>query len=142
MKIIFDYNRTIFDPESGKLYPGVFELLKKLSLENELFLVSFNEPGRKETIDGLKIGKYFQKILFVDEKTVEIFLKLVGKDKKVIVVGDSVRSEIRIGNMLGFVTVRVAQGKFKLQEPENENEIANYEVDDIRKLEKIIKIYE
>ncbi len=142
MKIIFDYNRTIFDPETDDLYPGVLDLLKRLFQENELFLVSRNEPERKNRVRELGIEKYFQEMLFVDEKTEGIFAEIAADSKMVVVVGDSIRDEIRIGNLLGFVTVRVAKGIFKMQKPEDENQTADYEIADIRELEKIIKSYE
>ena len=62
MKIIFDYNRTIFDPETDNLYLGVLELLQKLSSKYELFLISRNEPTRKKRLEELNIKNYFQKI--------------------------------------------------------------------------------
>jgi len=142
MKIIFDYNRTIFNPDTDKLYPGVLGLLSKLSSKHELFLISRAEPGRKNKIEKLNIKRYFKKIIFVAEKSQKIFKKITGNEKEIIVVGDSIKDEIRIGNQLGFLTVRLKKGKFSLEIPRNKNEIPNFEISSINQLKNIISSYE
>ena len=142
MKIIFDYNRTIFDPDTDNLYLGVLELLKKLSSKYELFLISRNEPTRKKRLEELNIKNYFQKILFVNEKSKQVFEEIAGNTKKVIVVGDSISDEIKIGNQLGFFTIRLKKGKFATEIPKNKKEIAKFEITDINDLENIILNYE
>ena len=142
MKIIFDYNRTIFDPETDKLYPGVFELLQKLSMKYELFLISRDEPLRKKRLTELNIKNYFQKIIFVAEKSKQIFKEIAGDTKNTVVIGDSIGAEIKIGNQLGFITVRLKRGKFALEIPQDKDEIAKFEITDIQDLENIILNYE
>ncbi|MFA7315761.1 MAG: HAD hydrolase-like protein [Candidatus Paceibacterota bacterium] len=142
MKIIFDYNRTLFDPETNDLYLGVLELLQKLSKTYELFLISRNEPVRKMRLEAFNIKNYFQQILFVDEKSEQIFKKIGGSTKKVIVVGDSISDEIKIGNQLGFITVRIKKGKFASEVPKTKDEIAKFNITDLRDLESIILSYE
>ena len=138
MKIIFDYNRTIFDPETDDLYPGALRLLQKLSIRYELFLISRNEPARKKRLEELNIKNYFQKIIFVNEKSKKVFKKIAGDTKDVIVIGDSMSDEIKIENQLGFVTIRVKQGKFSMETPKSKSEIAKFEITDINELENII----
>lgn len=142
MKIIFDYNRTIFDPETDNLYPDVLELLQKLSVKCELFLISRNEPTREKRLEEFNIKNYFQKIVFVSEKSKKVFEEMAGNTKNIIVVGDSINDEIKIGNQLGFITVRLKKGKFAMDIPKNQNEIAKFEIADIKDLENIILGYE
>lgn len=142
MKIIFDYNRTIFDPETDNLYLGVLELLQKLSAKYELFLISRNEPERTRRLEELNIKNYFQKISFVNEKSKKVFQEISGNKKNVIVVGDSISDEIKIGNQLDFVTVRLKKGKFATEIPKNKDEFAKFEITDINELESIILSYE
>ncbi len=142
MKIIFDYNRTIFDPDTDTTYLGVLDVLKRLSLKHELFLISRNEPARKKRVEELNIKNYFQKIIFVDEKSVKIFKEIAGDTKKVVVIGDSIRDEIKIGNQLGFFTIRLKKGKFATEVPRDKNEVAKLEITDINDLENIIVQYE
>ncbi|EKE15794.1 MAG: hypothetical protein ACD_11C00105G0019 [uncultured bacterium] len=142
MKIIFDYNRTIFDPDTDNLYAGVFDLLKNLSKKHELFLISRNEPGRKNRMMEIGISEFFRKAIFIEMKSKKIFKELVGENELALVVGDSIKDEIRIGNKLGFVTIRVKIGKFSRQISMDKSEVAKHNVYSIVELEKIIKLYE
>jgi len=47
MKILFDYNRTLFNPDTNSVYPDVFLVLKTLSLKHELFLITLDKPEKK-----------------------------------------------------------------------------------------------
>ena len=93
-------------------------------------------------MEELNIKNYFQKILFVNEKSKQVFEEIVGNTKKVIVVGDSISDEIKIGNQLGFFTIRLKKGKFATEIPKNKKEIAKFEITDINDLENIILSYE
>jgi len=133
MKIIFDYNRTIFNPETENLYEGAFELLSDLVKDHELYLVSANEVGREEKMKKFGIDIFFKKALFVNNKTVEIFEEIAFKGENVFVVGDNIYSEIKTGNQMDFTTVLVKQGKFS---------ILLHTINDIRELKTLIKNHE
>ena len=138
MKIIFDYNRTLYDPETDALSHGALELLKYSSKGNELFLISRAEPGRSERLERSKIRKYFKRLAFVDVKTPELFLELSDEDKDAIVIGDRVREEIRIGNRLGMKTIWVRQGKFADEMPEGCDDKPTFIVTDLGEVREII----
>jgi len=140
MKIIFDYNRTLFDPETDSLYRGVSGLLKTLSKKYDLFLISKNEPGRKEKFEKMGIKNYFQKVVFVENKTKQLFEDLSNNSCDVFVVGDRVREEIFLGNILGFITVWVKQGKFACELPTKE-QTPKYIINDIRELQTTLSTY-
>ena len=142
MKIIFDYNRTLFDPETDSLCPGVLDLLQNLSQKGELSLVTRNEPGRSNKFDTFKMRDFFTNIAFVDEKTTELFKKIGEGADIVFVVGDRLKGEIRLGNQLGFITVWVKQGKFSFESPSNKEEEPHHIIHDIRDLENLISTYE
>lgn len=142
MKIILDYNRTIFDPETDALYPGVFDMLERLSATHVLYLVSRHEPERLSRVEELGIAQYFQKTLFTGEKSKQLFSELVGEATDVLVVGDSIGDEIKIGNQLGFVTIRVKKGRFASLEPREPDEVATIEIADVTELERVLTSYE
>jgi FMN phosphatase YigB (HAD superfamily) len=142
MKIIFDYNRTIFNPDTSALYSGAFELLSLLSKNHELFLISKNEPGRKDNLKELGIEDFFKETIFVKEKSVEIFKEIVGQEEKALVIGDRIKGEISVGNKLNFTTVWIRQGKFANEGPESKGEEPNHTINDIRELMEILKKYE
>lgn len=142
MKIILDYNRTIFNPETDDLYPDVLDLLIKISKNHELFLISRNEPQRRERLKDFNIANYFEQIFFVDNKSQEVFEGIARGSKDVFVVGDSIGDEIKIGNQLGLITIRIKQGKFADDTPKEIDEQAKFEITNISELGKIISIYE
>jgi FMN phosphatase YigB (HAD superfamily) len=142
MRILFDYNRTLFDPEARALYEGVPQLLEDLSVRNDLFLVSRNEPGRASAFSALGISRYFKKTIFADDKSAELFRELCGESADVFVVGDRVREEISIGNQLGWKTVWVRQGKFAHELPSNAHEDPMFTVRDVREIKTILARYE
>lgn len=142
MKIIFDYNRTLFNPELNELYPGARELLRRLHARHELFLVSRFEQERITQLETLDIRQYFQDVAFVPDKTEEIFIGLVGTALDVMVIGDSITDEIRIGNILGYITIRIQQGKFSGQVPVSKEQTAKHIITSLEEIEPLLKHYE
>jgi FMN phosphatase YigB (HAD superfamily) len=142
MKILLDYNRTLFNPDSDSLYQGVPEFLADLSANNELFLISRNEPGRADTLERFGIKKYFTKVYFVEEKTTSLFEELAQGSADVVVVGDRVKEEISLGNQLGLVTIWVKQGRFANELPSTALEQPTHTVDNVLEIKNIISTYE
>lgn len=142
MKIIFDYNRTIFNPETNDLYEGVFSVLHELSKKHELFLVSMNEASRKNTVKNLGIEVFFKKVLFVDSKSIEVFSTIGNAGENILVVGDSIRNEISIGNKMNFITVWIKQGMFSNILPITKEQKPKHTISDISELKEILKKYE
>lgn len=142
MKIIFDYNRTLFNPDTSSLYEGVSSVLENLSKRHDLFLVSKFEPGRQDMFKKLSIARYFQQVAFVEKKTKELFIDLVGANTDVLVIGDRVKEEITIGNQLGYITVWIKQGKFADELPANQVERPQYIISNVAEITSIISKYE
>lgn len=128
--IIFDFNRTIYDPRVGGPSKGAIELLESLYEHYELCLVSclisgISKEERCEQIASLGLNKYFKFIQVIQgEKTIDDFrecLRIMGLEpQEVLVVGDRLTSEICLGNQLGMATVWYKSGKFSTLKPENE----------------------
>jgi FMN phosphatase YigB (HAD superfamily) len=138
MKILIDYNRTLYNPETNTLYEGVQETLKALSKDNELILISRNEPNRERRLQELGIEEYFTKIAFVAEKNSTLFNELLVGEKKALVIGDRIREEISIGNELGLITIWVRQGKFNGETPRYQEEEPAFVVGDMREVSDLI----
>jgi FMN phosphatase YigB (HAD superfamily) len=140
-RIILDYNRTVFDPDTNALYPGTSEALSMLASNFDLFLVSTNKPERMQAIKDLGIEGFFKRIYFVDEKSDALFEEIAGTQNSItiIVVGDSIRNEITIGNRLGYVTVRFKRGKFADEIPQNKDEHPDFEITALWELIAIFK---
>lgn len=119
--MIIDYNRTLYDPEKDSLVPGALELLNTLQERAlSLILVSRKEEGRSTRLSELGIEHFFSEILFVEEKTEQVFRAIRARypSQFCYVLGDYLYQEIRAGNLACAVTIHFKQGKFAECEPE------------------------
>lgn len=140
--IIFDWKRTLYDPDTKELIEGTRELLN--FLENKkipMILIGKGGDDMQKEVDRLEVGIYFQKIVFAQgEKDPEIFAAQVKDDpKRTLLIGDRVRSELEIGNRLGATTIWVKQGKFADELPENKDQKPDYEVTSLNGCLKLLK---
>ena len=123
--IIFDWKRTLYNPDSKTLTPGAVEILEFLKGKNvPLILIGKGGEDMNNEVERLGVRKYFKSIIFAEgEKDVRVFTKCISKvAPETIFIGDRVRSELEIGNRLGATTIWVKQGKFASEEPENEQQ--------------------
>lgn len=135
--IIFDFNRTIYDPDSERLIKDARFVLQTLRRRGfMLYLISRAGKARRELIKNMKIEKYFCRIITSKEKSRRDFEKIVKSgniDRNLsFVVGDFIREEILIGNSLGLQTIWFKAGKFVNEKPRNKNEKPKYIVSKLR----------
>ena len=141
--LIFDFNRTIFDPEKQKLVARARALLRTLHERGHtLCLVAQAAPSREKLIENLGIGQYFSQIFLVYEKKKKDFEKLIFDfgflPEKTFVLGDRIQKEIRVGNLIGCQTIWIKSGKFRTEIPKNNDEIPNFTVSKLTDILKII----
>ncbi len=113
--IIFDFTRTIYDPDNDRIIPGTKFVLQTLLRRGfTLYLVSSAGRSRKKWIDHL-IGEYFSGLVVKQEKARKDFERLVIPKKvdrnKSFVIGDRRDIEISIGNSLGVQTIWINTAK-------------------------------
>lgn len=145
MNIIFDYNRTLFDPSTDKLFEGTYEILEKLAQEHKLFLLSYNEFGRKQFMRDTDIAKFFENISLVDHKNRTEMLALTSGSSPstpTLVVGDNLRNEIAIGNELGYQTVWLKRGSFSFDTPGNSQAAPTHTISTLEEIFKVIEKYQ
>lgn len=125
MIIIFDFNRTLYDPETGGLFDGAIELLSKLSARgDELHLVSKLEPTRSLAfLTKLGIAHFFKTTAFVTDKSDALRRLIETAPAPVYVVGDYLHGEIRIGNKHGAKTIWLKHGMFSSLMPEMQDDV-------------------
>lgn len=143
MKIlIFDFYRTLYNPEKEGLEKSSKKVLKTLLKSGfELCLVSQGKE-REDLIKKLNLEKYFSKILLSSEKSLEDFKKLVTGEvekKASFVVGDRVKKEIKFGNLLELKTVWLKKGKFADERPSDPTEEPDFVIEELEEVLKIIK---
>lgn len=130
--IIFDFNRTLYDPEKKDLYEGSLELLGKLAEKYKLALISYGLSDRKKLIENLELKRYFAKIIIVPEKRKEHLFECIAtfgcQSEEILVVGDRVKSEITLANELGMVTCWLRKGKFADERPTRPSEEPDFSI--------------
>lgn len=141
--IIFDFNRTLYDPDNNCLIYGARFVLRTLIRRGFLlYLVSRREKSRKELIENLGLEKYFSQVVIAKEKSKKDFQRIttgVAINLNLsFVVGDRVREEICIGNSLGMRTVWVMAGKFAHEKPKKKIEQPTYTVPTLRDVLSVI----
>lgn len=142
--IIFDFNRTLYDPEADVLLPAARRVLAVLRRRGfSLFLVSRASNSREALIDNLGIRHYFEKIIISSRKSLDDFCSLlVGQpvdDINSFVVGDRVREEINFGNRLGLNTIWLQRGQFAQELPQTVDQEPNHTIKNLREILKIVR---
>lgn len=144
MLVIFDFNRTLYDPDTQALIPYARRVLWVLGKRrHRLFLLSSEEAGRQGVFRALGLGRYFSGSEFVKTKTKETISRIMRKNRtfpnETAVVGDYVKEEIACGNAVGAKTIWVRRGKFAQVLPSAPQEEPMHTVRDIREVLKIIR---
>ncbi len=141
--VIFDFNRTLYDPETNKLVEGALGLLERLKKRKyKLALISKKTAEeREDRIYQLGLDKYFQTIKLTESKSEDDFVDILASmslcASEVAVVGDRVKLEIKIANRLGMRTIWYRKGKFANEVYEEEDERPYYT---ITKLEQVMSL--
>jgi phosphoglycolate phosphatase-like HAD superfamily hydrolase len=133
--IIFDWKRTLYDPDTSTLIDGAIELLNYFSRLNiPLYLIGKGQQKMHDETVRLDVAKYFQDIIFVEgSKDPNDFFKYMKMNErdKTLIIGDRIKSELKVGNTLGATTIWIKQGKFANEKPETVDEIPNYTVNNL-----------
>ena len=136
--IIFDWKRTLYNPDTLALMDGAIKLLNYLSRYNiPLFLIGKGSWEMHDETVRLDVAKYFQDILFVEgSKNPNDFFKYMNLSfpQRTIVIGDRINSELQVGKMVGAITIWVKRGKFANEELENESQKPDFVVNSLSEI--------
>ncbi len=142
--IIFDWKRTLYDPDTKSLIDGVLDLLEFIKSKGvPMILIGKGADEMHEEVDRLEVRRYFKNIVFAEgEKDINVFKGFVSTNpKETVFVGDRVRSELEIGNKLGATTIWVKQGRFADEEPQNGQQKPDYTVSSLHECKRQLKSY-
>lgn len=132
--IIFDFNKTLYDPEKGKLIDGCSEILKALGSKYILALISLEKKGRKKIANKL-ISSFFNEIIFSTNKKIAHYKQILDKyginKKDCFIVGDTLEDEITIGKKIGCITIHL--------NPKNKPTVADFSLARLKDIKKIVK---
>lgn len=141
--IIFDWKRTLYDPNNKSLIKGSLRLLSFLKQKKYLLvLIGKGSNDMYQEIERLDVKQYFTNVFFKEgKKNDNLFKKYVLKSDpgSTIVVGDRVRSEIEVGNRLKSITIWIKQGKFAEELPLSKKQTPTYIVNSLLDLKKLFK---
>lgn len=129
--IIFDFNRTLYNPDVDRLLPQAKQVLTTLKRRKiALHLISRKEAGREDRIERTGLAPYFDSVTICPSKTKKIFRQILGDTDPAtaLVIGDRLCDEIAIANKLGITSVRLRLGKFVAEEPASAIEIPTYTI--------------
>lgn len=143
---VFDYGRTIYDPEAGQLFPHATEVFEGLIARGvRLGLVSIAERSveeRQKDLVRLGIDHFFEAVQIFglrDQKDFTQVLEHLGIGAtRSMVVGDNLRKEIAEGNRIGAYTVWTRQKLSGLYTPRDEIETPKATIDAIEELVLLI----
>lgn len=144
--IIFDFGRTLFNPDTGTLFPDTIETLEKLEqkgIKMGLLSVAITEDTtqRLDELEDLGLIRFFQSVDIVPRNTqgkdftnVLKGLDVDGDFSKCMVVGDNLKREIESGNKIGAYTVWTKQNLSDDWRPQNEMQIPKETISDIKEI--------
>ncbi|MEI7819022.1 MAG: HAD hydrolase-like protein [bacterium] len=122
--IIFDFNRTLYDPDSETLISGARELLKECRASGyQLVMIAKEADDRLDLIRSLGLDDLFDNLYLVAKKNLLLFDLVVGEHVHIFevgqswVVGDRVQSELWLGHQRGLKTIWVRKGIFANETP-------------------------
>lgn len=111
--VIFDWGRTLYDTENGKLFPDSTEVLETLARRYVLAIVSLDTKGveaeRRKIITQADIERHFKLILFgpADKGALyeDALARLSLSPADVVIVDDRLERGVQWGRTHGAVTV-------------------------------------
>ncbi len=135
-----------YDFDEMEIFPDTKEVLGKLKNHYRLVLLSQGSAEtQKKKVDILGIKDYFDILEF--PKTGEkqgafdkVFEDLGLNADEILVVGDRIDAEIKIGNEMGMQTCRIMRGNYKNLEPRFQNEEPDYVINTLRGLYGVLGI--
>lgn len=140
--IIFDWKRTLYNPDDGTLIAGAKELLVFLQSRGvSLILVGKGGNDMYADVKQLGVEQYFQRIVFQEGKKEQaLFKPYISEEdpRTTLCIGDRVKSELALGKSLGATTLWVRQGKFADEMPENDSEKPDYTVSSLAEVQKLL----
>ncbi len=140
--IIFDWGRTLYDSEQGKIFPETMQVIDELSKKYQLALVSLATQGNIEERHLLlkqeRLESYFVSILFAQTGKDHLYvltLTTLGLQSEEVVIVDD---RIKRGKRNGATTIWVRRGKFMNELPGDETEKPTYTITTLQDMYHIL----
>jgi ribonucleotide monophosphatase NagD (HAD superfamily) len=139
--LIFDWKRTLYNPDTKELEAGAKEILKFCN-ENgfPLYLVGKGGRDMHAEVGRLGISGNFVEIVFWEgAKEDGVFKQFMSSDpRETLFIGDRIQSELALGKSLGATTLWVRQGKFSDEMPATESQNPDYTVSTLKEAGELL----
>lgn len=144
--VIFDWGRTLYDPDTKDVFPGVPGILKHIRSKYELAIVCLATDGdinrRIKVMEANGIKDLFSKILIAKEGKDKLFEQALSElgysPEHTVIVDDRTIRGIQWGNQQGATTIWMKQGKFSEELPNTETGQPDYIISNIREILAIL----
>jgi HAD superfamily hydrolase (TIGR01662 family) len=133
--------------ELEKLYLDTKPVLEILAQKYKLGIIANQSAGTQDRINHWGIGRYFDVVVASAEegcskpdlKIFELALARANcKPSEAVMIGDRLDNDIVPANQIGMKTIWVRQGFAKYKSVKNDDENANYTIDEIKDILKIL----
>ena len=134
--------------EDLELFPESYECLERLSKKYKIGIIANQIPGTADRLEKHGILKFIDLVIASaeeglekpDRRIFELALSRANcKPENAVMIGDRVDNDIVPAKKMGMKTVRVKQAMWKYWEVSNEDEQADYEVND---LSEVLALFE
>jgi len=148
--IIFDWGRTLFDPEAKKELPDAEEVLSyckqkgyKICVASLVRPPTTTKEERENQIKNLVLGKYIDIFEVSEDKEKDKILnKIVAElniqKEEILMVDDRIVKSIKYGNKNGHPTAWLQIGMFANELPNPETGTPTYIINSLLELKNII----
>lgn len=147
--IIFDWGRTLYNPETGLLFPETKDVLNTMQSRGyTLAIVALATAGESKIQERLRIieeeqlTQFFASIKFdianKDRLYASMLAELGASPKQTVIVDDRVIRGIQWGNAHGCTTVWVQNGKFAHEVPDEHTGVPNHTITSIGGLSNVL----
>lgn len=119
-RVIFDWKRTLYNPETTRLADGALDVLRGLHKRAiDLVLIGKGGDDMYDAVHDLGVSDFFSAIRFVPQKDQDLFREclLSRSPEAVVAVGDRAHSEIAIAKSLAMRAVWSCDGPFRHELP-------------------------
>jgi FMN phosphatase YigB (HAD superfamily) len=144
--VVFDWGRTLHDPDTNDLFPGVRELLTDLSKKYTLALITLpsseTAEERRRKIEHLGVAKFVPHIFVAETDKAQTFEKLL-KDlnvdaEEIVIIDDRAIRGIAWGNAKGATTIWLRKGKFADELPNEQTGQPTHTIHELSKLSDLL----
>ena len=141
--IIFDYYRTLYDPEEG-ISLATENLVRELKEQGVILaLITRNESAKRDISSNLFFSFFSVVKTVEDDKKEEDFREVMKqinvKGEEILVVGDRIKKEIVIGNKIGLKTVWLKKGLYAKELPETKAEEPWKIIEDLQEIKQFVQ---